>query len=366
MPMTSRERFVKTLTGEKVDRVPFMKVFGGSNWIRPEWEREHPGIKTTIDSLLGFEGANRGWTRTPVNMDPSNLGKPVIIEQTESKTVRDRGDGTIEEVGKGGDYHRHTIKWPVKDRATWEAYREKHMNADDPARFPANWSELVKQYKNREYPLQLTHRGVYGFIRERVGDENLAYMFYDDPALVHDIMNYYTDFAIRLWEKQTAEVEFDLIECWEDMASKNGSLISPQMFREFMTPCFRKIAAFAKSHGIKTILVDSDGYIDDLAVLMREGGVLAMYPFEVQAGCDVPAVRKVLPDLGIVGGLNKEVMAYGRDAIDKEIEKARALIKVGRLIPGPDHKVLGNVTFANYRYFMERLRDAVMTTTPGN
>jgi len=29
--MNTRERFVKTLTGEKVDRVPFMKVFGGES-----------------------------------------------------------------------------------------------------------------------------------------------------------------------------------------------------------------------------------------------------------------------------------------------------------------------------------------------
>ena len=27
--MNTRERFVKTLRGEQVDRVPFMKVFGG-------------------------------------------------------------------------------------------------------------------------------------------------------------------------------------------------------------------------------------------------------------------------------------------------------------------------------------------------
>ena len=29
--MNTRERFVRTLTGKPVDRVPFMKVFGGAN-----------------------------------------------------------------------------------------------------------------------------------------------------------------------------------------------------------------------------------------------------------------------------------------------------------------------------------------------
>ena len=45
--MNARERFVKTLTGEPVDRVPFMKIFGGPNATHPEWEREYPGLFPT-------------------------------------------------------------------------------------------------------------------------------------------------------------------------------------------------------------------------------------------------------------------------------------------------------------------------------
>ncbi len=51
--------------------------------------------------------------------------------------------------------------------------------------------------------------------------------------------------------------------------------------------------------------------------------------------------------------------------MDREVEKARAHIRLGRYIPGPDHFVLSNVTWPDYRYFMERLREVVMETTPG-
>ncbi|MBM4049182.1 MAG: hypothetical protein FJ279_29125 [Planctomycetes bacterium] len=363
--MNTRERFVRTLCGEKVDRVPFMKVFGGPNHVHPEWEQEYPGIGKCIDKLLGFEGASRGWTRTPVNMDPSNLAPAKVLEDKGNIRLVDRGDGTIEQHYRQGDYKRHTVQWPVRTRNDWERYKAKHLDPQDPKRFPANWAQLVKEYKDRDYPLQLTHRGVYGFIRERVGDENLAYLFYDDPSLVHEIMDYYTDMAIALWEKQTADVGFDLIECWEDMASKNGMFISPATFREFMTPCYRRIARFAQEHGIRVILVDSDGYIEELTDVMAEAGVTALYPYEVQSANDCCRVRRRQPSVGIIGGLNKEVMAHGKAAIDKEIEKARDLIRLGRCIPGPDHFVLRNVTFANYRYFMERLRDVVMATEPG-
>jgi uroporphyrinogen decarboxylase len=179
------------------------------------------------------------------------------------------------------------------------------------------------------------------------------------------MMDTYTDMVIAIWEKMVKDVDFDLIECWEDMASKNGSLISPRTFREFMTPNYQKIAAFAKQHGITVILVDSDGYIDDLAELMVEAGVTAMYPFEVGAGCDIREVRKRYPELGIVGGLNKQVMAHGQNEIDREIAKVRDYIKLTRYIPGPDHFVLSDVSWDNYCYFFERLRQVVLSTSPG-
>jgi uroporphyrinogen-III decarboxylase len=270
-------------------------------------------------------------------------------------------------IYKTGDYHRHDVDWPIKTMADWREYKARHMQPDDPSRFPENWADLARQYNARDYPLQLTHRGVYGFARNRMGDENMAYAFYDQPELMHAIMDDYTDFAITVWEKMLQDVpEFDLIECWEDMAYRSGSIISPQTFREFMTPNYRKLREFADRHGIPIILVDSDGYIEDLSEVMFEGGVNAMYPYEVQSDNDVARVRERFPGMGCIGGLNKEAMAWGKEAIDAEMARARRLIQLGRFIPGPDHFVLSNVTFASYRAFMEQLRDVCLTTTPGH
>lgn len=363
--MTTRERFVRTLTGQPVDRVPFMKVFGGDNAILAHWEQEHPGLRQEIDALLQFEGGYRGWRTTPVNMDPSQLKPVEVLEDTTERLVQRRGDGTVEMIQKTGDYNRHDIEWPIKTMDDWREYKARHLQADDPSRFPANWAELVQEYRGRDYPLQLTHRGVYGFARNRMGDENMAYAFYDQPELMHDLMDSYTDMCLEVWGEMVAEVEFDLIECWEDMAYRSGSLISPKTFREFMTPNYRRIREFAEAHKIPIVLVDSDGYIEDLCEVMYEAGVNAMYPFEVQSNNDVARVRERFPGMGCVGGLNKQVMAEGKEAIDREMDRARGLIELGRFIPGPDHFVLSDVTFASYRYFMEQLREVVLSTTPG-
>jgi len=354
------------MTGRRVDRVPFIKVFGGTNAIAPHWEAEYPGIGKCIDELLKFEGGYRGWQIAPVNMGLSALPGGEVIREDDGQVVRRHGDGSVTINRKHGDYHTQVIEWPVKTRRDWDRIKAEHMRPDDPARFPADWAEHVRRFKDRDFPLQLTHGGVYGFARRMLGDENLAYAFYDEPAMVHDIMDTYTEMAVAVWEKMTADVQFDLIECWEDMASKNGPLVSPRLFDEFMRPNYQRIAQFASSRGIEIILIDSDGNIEKLTEWMLAAGVTALYPYEVQAGNDVAAMLDKFPALGVISGLDKNAMAAGRDAIDREMERAAKLIAKGRFIPGPDHFVLSDVSFANYRYFMAQLRQVVLTTRPGS
>ena len=86
----------------------------------------------------------------------------------------------------------------------------------------------------------------------------------------------------------------------------------------------------------------------------------------LEAGNDVAETLLRYPSVGIIGGLRKESMYEGKEAIDREMDKARELVKKGRYIPGPDHFVLKLANFENYRYFMESLREVVLTTTAGN
>ena len=95
------------------------------------------------------------------------------------------------------------------------------MNPYEPSRIPKDFDMFIELYKGRDFPLQLTCGGVYGFIRNLMGDEALCYAFYDTPDLVHDIIGTYIDMNIKLWEELCRNVQFDLIECWEDIGGQN-------------------------------------------------------------------------------------------------------------------------------------------------
>lgn len=362
--MNTRERFIRTLTGQEVDRVPFMKVFGGDSAALPEWLTDFPNVTKYIDELLGFEGGYRGWRITPVEMGFCGLPDNVILKEDEHNIIYKRGDGAVVQGNKQGDFHQHVMEYPVKDANDWDRLKLQYLNPFDKNRIPHDWDMYAKAYKNRDYPLQLTSGGVYGFARSMMGDEALCYAFYDEPDLVHDIIDTYTDHCIKIWELMCKDVQFDLVECWEDMASKTGSIISPDTFEEFMAPSYKKIKSFMDSQNIPILLVDSDGNIEHLAHQMVASGVNAMYPFEVGAGNDVFKVLDELPTLGAIGCLEKNSCALGKAAVDEQMEIARKLIKKGRCIPGPDHFVLNNVTFEQYKYFMTSLKDVVMNTRP--
>ena len=354
--LTTRERFVRTLTGQDVDRVPFMRIFGGTNAVLKAWTKENPGAGTYVDELLGFEGGYRGWRITPVNFSLCGDLHWSTIEETDEYIILRSNLGQVNKAIKTGDFHVHTLEYPVKSWDDWEFIKKNYLNPNDPRRIPIDWHNYVELYEHRSFPLQLSSRGVYGFAREMMGDEALCYAFYDDPELVHDIMDSYTDFCLKLWEKLCIGVSYDLIECWEDMASKTGSIISPATFREFMAPNYRKIRAFADAHHIPIVLVDSDGNINDLCGWMLDAGVNVMYPLQC---------LRQHPHLGAIGCLEKNAAALGDNVIDEQMELAKALIRNGRCIPGPDHMVLESVSFEGYKKFMRRLREVIMTTKPG-
>ena len=362
--MNTRERFVRVLTGRDADRVPFMKIFGGTNAVNGRWLHQYPQINTYIDDLFGFEGRYRGWQITPVNTGLCGVPPDIVEYRSETETRIRHGDGSVTvHMRRNDHFFNHTVEFPVKCRGDWERIKDNGwLNPDDPARFPIEWNHYVDIFNNRDYPLQLTCGGVYGFARKLLGDEELCIKLYEDPELIEDIITVYIDMCLAIWEKMVVDVQFDIIECWEDMAYKNGSIISKKHFNEFLAPQYRRIRDFAGNSGIPIIMVDSDGNIMKLAEWMRETGVNCMYPFEVQSGNDIKNIRKTLPDMGCIGGLDKECMAKNKNAMDEELEKARHLIPLGKFIPGPDHFVLENVPFENYEYFMLGLKRIIMET----
>jgi uroporphyrinogen decarboxylase len=147
----------------------------------------------------------------------------------------------------------------------------------------------------------------------------------------------------------------DCAHIWEDISANKDSMVSPKIFREFMTPYYKQLTDFLKGRGVKIILVDTDGNCDRLIPLFLEAGVTGLYPMEVSAGMDVVEARKKYPQLQMMGGVPKSDIALGRQRIDEFLEDVDFLLEKGGYIPIGDHLIPPDVPWEEFKYYREKL-----------
>jgi uroporphyrinogen decarboxylase len=138
------------------------------------------------------------------------------------------------------------------------------------------------------------------------------------------------------------------------------------MIREFLLPCYQRFTGFLRDHGIRSVLVDSDGDCRLIIPILMEGGISGLMPFEVNAGMDVVEMRKTFPRLQILGGIDKTQLALGKEAIDRELEAkvTPGMLRHGGYIPHVDHQVPPDVSWEDFKYYRQRL--AALIGTPNN
>ncbi len=255
-----------------------------------------------------------------------------------------------------------SLVWPIHDEKSWEKLKEERLNLKNlKERFPENWDNLVKEYKNRDYPLGVGGypHGFFGTLAHLIGYENLFIWYCMKPDLIHDILNTFTNIWLAVFEEVIAQVEIDHWQIWEDISFGKGSMISHDMVREYLNPYIKRIGDFLKSKGVNIILLDTDGDCNDLIPILLEAGITGMYPFETHCGMDIVKVRKEYPKLQMLGGIPKSEIQKGKKRIDEILIPVEAVLKTGGYIPFGDHFIPPDVNFENFSYYRNRLNQII-------
>ena len=190
-----------------------------------------------------------------------------------------------------------------------------------------------------------------------MGTDALLYAYFDHPDFIHEVNDRLCGLCENALNLILPKFKLDHIGYHEDMAYKNGSLISPAMFREFMTPYYKRVTGITERHGVDMHIMDSDGDIRELIPLWLECGINTVLPNEVAAGMDVVALRAEYgTDLSMVGGFDKRIMASTKEAIKKEFDRLVPVIDGGGYILTCDHGVPHDVSFENYTYLVSLLK----------
>lgn len=355
--MNARERFHATFEYGSPDRVFLMSqwIFGDTHtrWLREglPWDRH-------FNDYFGYDR---------MEMVPVNTGfwpplETRVVEQTAQwQVVEDELGGLTKHWSDREIGMSQWLRYPIRGREQWEAAK-KRLDPSAPNRYPQYWDDLKRCYQGRDYPLGIHLGSYYGWIRNWVGMEHLALWYFDQPDLVHEITEYIADFMLRVTARALEEIpDLDFAQVWEDMAMKTGPLISPDLFRRFMSPRLKRVTDAAHQAGIRLIMVDCDGRVDKLIPLWLEAGVNLVYPLEVASDCNPIAYRQQYGrDLRMIGGIDKRALRDGRSKVDieREVERITPLIRDGGYSPFVDHAVPPDVPFEHFDYYMRLVREA--------
>ena len=358
--MTHRERFLRTMHFQPVDRIPDHEFGYWDDTLR-DWHEQ--GLPREIDDngkadvYFGFDPT--GHVPVHAGLLPGFEHK-VLEKRGDQLLIRDSNGATCLVHASGKSSIPHFLDFALKGRAEWERDFKPKMNPGDPRRLPgqADWAAMKKEWETRDYPLGIGMGSLYGWIRDWMGFERAAMMVHDDPGLLEEIMEQITQVVIKTIEWAAPQVQIDFGSGWEDMCYKGGPMISPAAFDKLMVPRYKRITDTLRKHGCDIIYTDCDGNINTLVPLWLKGGVNGMFPVEVAAGSDPIVLReKYGRDVLIFGGVNKRALAEGKEAIEAETARIKPFVDAGGWIPHVDHRVPPDVTLENYRYYLRLKRD---------
>jgi uroporphyrinogen-III decarboxylase len=361
--MNKRERFRAVMAFEKVD-IPCHIEQGFLPGTYENWQREglSANIKKPVFEYIAegpdiFDYFNilrfayvLGWQYFIPSLDER-------IEETDRYVIfKDIFGRTVKDI-KGGTSAPQYLDFTIKTQQDYDALKER-LEPHLTKRYPPNWDKIAQEIQNQDRVLVVIHMdGFYGCPRQLLGDENLLMSYYTQPEFIRQIINDRVDFYIQVYEKAIRDIKPDFVFIWEDMCYRNGPLLSPKMFREFMLPAYKKLTGFLKEMGVKNIVVDSDGDIRILIPLWLEGGVTGLLPFEVKASMDVVEIAKQYPKLQIIGGINKHELEKSQKEIDAELDRVLpAMLKRGGYVVSLDHWVNPQIPLNNFEYYVKKVR----------
>ena len=96
---------------------------------------------------------------------------------------------------------------------------------------------------------------------------------------------------------------FDIVFLCDDLGTQLSGLISPELYREMLYPCFAEVIARIKAHG-KKVIMHSCGAVAEFVPFFIEMGVDALNPVQVSANGMNPRdlVRQFGKDIAFWGG----------------------------------------------------------------
>ncbi|OGG44676.1 MAG: hypothetical protein A3F84_11560 [Candidatus Handelsmanbacteria bacterium RIFCSPLOWO2_12_FULL_64_10] len=337
--MTSRERVFCALGRGVPDRVPLYEGVVDERVM----EALLPGCDyDAFNAWIGLDtaGLNRSsWRRDNVEY----IGE-------EKKFFKDKWGVTR---AFGPESTPYPVKGPIERPEDLKAYRPPDPDAPDAL---GHLPEVVSKYKGKKAIFWIGRDAFFNpsYLR---GVENYLMDMILNPGLVHDLVEVCLSYDLRLMERAVA-AGVEVVVFGDDYADKNGPMMSPAHFREFILPGLKRAVDAAHRAGAYAVK-HSDGNIWPLLDMIVGTGIDAINPIEPAAGMDIGEVKARYGDrVAVIGNIDcGELLCWRSPAEVREAVRAclRAAARDGGHILSSSNSIHSSVRPENYLAMVKAL-----------
>ena len=346
-----RDAYLQIMTFGQPTRPMFVELFGLLIGLEEEW-RAQGASQDEID-LVAFDwdyvsvvgcGGSTGYTGGQAGQ---------VLEDTPDYLLsRDEMGRTIKLL-KGYATIALPLDFPVTDLASWRKIKPHYEFSES----RIDWAQVenARRLQAQGALVIASIPGGFDTPRELMGDAAACLAYYEQPALMHEIIETLSDTAYQVLDRISQALVIDQLSVHEDLAGKSGPLIGPRQVKQFIRPYYRRIWDLLSSRGTRIFEMDTDGNPTPVLDAFLESGLNSMHPMEPAAGVDVVELRKKYGSaLSMKGGIDKHVLRTGQDAIRAELEyKMQPLMRQGGFVFGLDHRIPNGTPLASYRYYAD-------------
>ncbi|MCO6453278.1 MAG: hypothetical protein J5I90_21025 [Caldilineales bacterium] len=375
--LTSRQRVLTACRHQEPDRVP-IDIGGGTSTTL---------VVEAYDNLKRYLGVEAGQTKTLSKQYRSARLDDVVLERLGSDCYPLRARSPLNwsppPVADGEFIDIWGVRWRqiwYRDHAFyWEVAESPLAEADiaDLDRFPwpdpndpgfiAGLADDAKTlYENTDYAIEASC-GFYSFFETAYalrGYEQLFMDFIQNPGFVSALFDRLLQLNLAGTRRflDAAGKYIQIFRTADDLASQNGLLISPKMYRQFLKPVQAKYFEFVKSHTDAILLYHSDGNVLPLLDDLIEIGIDAINPVQPSALGDLAEVKAKYGDRVTFWGAidTHRVLPYGStDDVAAEVrQRIRELGADGGYVLSSVHSILVDVPPENVLAMADAAREA--------
>jgi len=216
-----------------------------------------------------------------------------------------------------------------------------------------------------KYPDKMVFTGMWSCFYHNICDffgmETYFIKMYENPEIVEAVTEKVVNFYVAANEKFFAGLgdRADVMFFGNDLGSQQDLIMSPDNFRKFVLPSYKRIIAIGKKYN-KKIMLHSCGSIYKIIPDLIEADIEILHPIQASAhGMSAVDLSKYKNQLVFVGGIDAQTFFVNAtpEQIKEEVNRVRKILGPNIVISPSHEEILPNVPAKNILAMAQAARE---------